>query len=253
MKTIGHIYYLGSDAQTISSFSNTYFEKTQENIERSQTASKRAIELDPELAEAHASRGLALSVNMQYDAAEKEFDNAIKLNPKLYEAYYFYARTCKQRGKVEKSVVLFKKASEVRPEDYQAVVFLSIAYKDLNHHSETKATAQLAITLIEKHLQFNPDDARALYLGGLTFMNLSETEKAITWADRAQTIDPDDPGLLYNLTCIYSLAGKVEQALDCFETAIHAGFATREWLENDLDLDPIRKQPRFQNALKKMN
>ncbi len=235
------------------SFLSTYFEKTQENIEGAVTASKRAVELDPGLAEAHASMGLALSLNKQYDDAEKEFDNAIKLNPKLYEAYYFYARICKQRGKIEKAVVLFKKASEVRPEDYQAAVFLFTSYNDLNRHSEAKSTAHRAIELIEKHLQFNPDDARALYLGGLIFMNLGVTEKAITWADRAQTIDPDDPGLLYNLTCLYSLAGKVEKALDCFEAAIQSGFATREWLENDSDLDPIRNQPRFQKALKEIN
>jgi adenylate cyclase len=235
------------------SFLSIYFEKIQKNIEGSVKASKRAIELDPELAEAHASRGLALSLSTQYDEAEKEFDCAIKLNPKLYEAYYFYARTCKQRGKVEKAVVLFKKAGEVRPEDYQAVVFLSIAYKDLSRNSEAKTTAHKAIALIEKHLQFNPDDARALYLGGLIFMDLGETEKAITWADRANAIDPDDPGLLYNLTCIYSLAGMVDQALACFEAAIQSGFATREWIENDLDLDPIRNQPRFQKALKEMN
>jgi adenylate cyclase len=235
------------------SFLFIYFEKKQENIEQSVAASKKAIELDPELAEAHAAHGLAVSLSMQYDEAEKEFDKAIKLNPKLYEAYYFYARTCRQRGKIEKAVLLFKKAGEVRPEDYQAAVFLATAYKDLNLHAEAENAAHRAIELVEKHLRFNPDDARALYLGGLIHMALGEVEKAINWAERAHVIDPDDPGVLYNLTCIYSLAGKIELALDCFEIAIQSGFASREWIENDLDLDPIRNQPRFQKALKELN
>jgi len=141
----------------------------------------------------------------------------------------------------------------VRPEDYQAAVFLATAYKDLNHHEEAHTASHRALELIEKHLQFNPDDARALYLGGLILMSHSEVEKAISWAERAHAIDPDDPGVLYNLTCIYSLAGKVELALDCFETAIQSGFASREWIENDSDLDPIRNQPRFQKALKELN
>jgi tetratricopeptide (TPR) repeat protein len=61
-------------------------------------------------------------------------------------------------------------------------------------------------------------------------------EKAINWGKRAQAIDPDEPPVQYNMACIYSLAGKIEQALDCFELA-----------------DPIRDQPRFQKALKKLN
>jgi adenylate cyclase len=162
-----------------------YFEKRQENIEQSLAASKRAIELDPELAEAHAARGLAVSLSMQYDEAEKAFDRAIKLNPKLYEAYYFYARTCRQQGKIEKAALLFEKAGEVRPEDYQAAVFLVSAYKKLNLPIKAETAAHRAIELVEKHLQLNPDDARALYLGGGVLMTLGEVEKAINWAKRS--------------------------------------------------------------------
>jgi len=232
---------------------STYYEKKQENSERSLAASKRAIELDPELAEAHAARGLAVSLSMQYDEAEKEFDRAIKLNPKLYEAYYFYARTCREQGKMEKAALLFEKAGEVRPEDYQATCLLASVYKDLNLATEAETAAHRAIELVEKHLRLNPDDARALYLGGNMLMALGEVEKAINWAKRAHAIDPDDPGVLYNIACIYSLAGKIEQALDCFEMAIQLGWDLLEWADNDSDLDPIRDQPRFQKALKKLN
>jgi tetratricopeptide (TPR) repeat protein len=199
-----------------------YFEKKQENIERSVAVSKRAIELDPELAEAHAARGLAVSLSMQYDEAEKEFDRAIKLNPKLYEAYYFYARTCRQQGKIEKAALLFEKASEMRPDDYQATIFLVSAYKELNLPAKAEKAAHRAIELVEKHLRLNPDDARALYLGGSILITLGEVEKAINWAERAHTIDPNDPRVLYNMACIYSLAGKIERALDCFEKAIES-------------------------------
>ena len=84
-------------------------------------------------------------------------------------------------------------------------------------------------------------------------MTIGKVEKAINWAKRAQLIDPDDPRLLYNLACIYSLGGKIEQALDCFEAAIESGYASLEWINNELDFDPIRDQPRFQKALKKLN
>jgi adenylate cyclase len=235
------------------SFLFRYVEKKQENIERSLAASKRAIELDPELAEAHAARGLAVSLNMQYDEAEQEFERAIKLNPKLYEAYYFYARTCMPQGKIEKAALLLEKAGEVRPEDYQATVFLVSAYKQLNLHAEAESATHRAIELIEKRLLLNPDDTRALSLGGTILIRLGEMEKAINWGKRACAIDPDESIVQYNMACIYSLAGKIEPALDCFEIAVQLGFASREWAENDIDLDPIRNQPRFQKALKKLN
>jgi serine/threonine protein kinase/Flp pilus assembly protein TadD len=230
-----------------------YFEKERENIERSVAASKKALGLDPELAEAHAARGLAVSLDRQYDEAEKEFDKAIELNPKLYEAYYFYARTCRQQGKVEKAVRLFEKAGEVRPEDYQAPMFVASAYRKLKLPEKSEAANRRALELADRHLQLNPDDARALYLGAGALTELGEVEKAIEWGKRAIAIDPDDPRVLYNVACIHSLTGKIEQALDYFEKAIESGYASREWIDNDQDLDPIRHHPRFQEALKKLN
>jgi tetratricopeptide (TPR) repeat protein len=230
-----------------------FFENSQVNLEGSTSASKKALELDQNLAEAHTARGLAVSLNKQYDNAEKEFDRAIGLNPKLYEAYYFYARTCRQQGNFEKAVSLFEKASEVRPEDYRAPMFAASAYKDLGISDKANEAVQRSIVLVEKHLQLNPDDARALCLGGGALSEIGEIEKALDWAKRAIDIDPNDPGVLYNASCIYSLLEKIDQALNYFERAIDSGFASKEWIETDSDLDKIRNQPRFKEILAKLN
>ena len=71
------------------------------NLDRAGEASLKALELDPELAEGHAARGLALSLSQGHEEAEREFEQAIFLNPKLFEAYYFFARTCFIQGKKE--------------------------------------------------------------------------------------------------------------------------------------------------------
>ncbi len=42
------------------------------------------------------------------------------------------------------------------------------------------------------------------------------------------------------------------KALDYFEKAIEAGYASMEWIDNDSDLDPIRDHPRFQKAIKNL-
>ena len=230
-----------------------YFDNKEENIQQSMVASTKAIELDPELAEAHTARGLAVSLRMQYKEAEEEFDRAMELNPNLFETFYFYARTCRQQGNIEKAAILFEKAHEIRPGDYQVPVFLASAYKQLNLPNKVTAKAHLAVELIEKHLRLNPDDARALYLGGGVLIALGKKDQAISWAERAREIAPDDSRVIYNLACIYSLAGRTEQALECIKIAIDSGYASLGWIENDSDLDPIRDHPRFKEALKNLN
>ena len=229
-----------------------YFDRKDENLKQALLASKKAFELDPDLPEAHASLALALAQNKQYKEAEKEFETAIELDPKFFEAYYEYARTCRMMGKHSQTAKLFEKAAQLRPENYQAVLFLESAYKDLNLETEMREANKRTLDNVRKHLDLNPDDARALYLGAGTLVRAGKPDEALQWVERAISIAPDEISVLYNATCIYSLLGKLDKALDYFEKAMEAGFASREWIENDSDLDPIRNNPRFKKALKKM-
>ncbi len=230
-----------------------FFDRNNENLEQALVASQKALELDPELAEAHSSRGLALAQNNQFEEAVKEFESAIQLNPKFFEAYYQYGRTCRAHGKHDQAAKLFEKASQVRPEDYEAAHCLAHAYYDLNLETETEKANQRALVVVRKHLDLNPDDARALYLGAGVLIRADEPEEALQWVERAVSIDPHETQVLYNAACIYSLLGKIEEALDYFEKTIEAGWASREWIDTDSDLDPIRDHPRFQKALKTLN
>jgi adenylate cyclase len=58
-----------------------YFDASQDNLREAISASRKAVELDPESAEAHTSRGLAASLSKNYEEAEKEFESALGLNP----------------------------------------------------------------------------------------------------------------------------------------------------------------------------
>ena len=230
-----------------------YFDNTPANREEAVKASQKAIELGEGFADAHAARGLALSIDQRYEEAGREFESALQLNPRLFEAYYFYARVCREQGNLEKAVPLFEEASRVRPEDYQSLTFLSAAYRDLDRPREHQDTLLRAKEAIKRHLADNPDDARALYLGAANLMDLGEKEKGLDWAKRALALDPDDPRVLYNLACIHCDAGSYEEAVDYFVSAIDAGYASREWIDKDSDLDPIREHPRFQAALAKLS
>ncbi|PYX70735.1 MAG: protein kinase [Acidobacteria bacterium] len=56
-------------------------------------ATRKALELDDSLAEAHAARADALTFSYKWGEAEKEFKRAIELNPNSAAAHYFYAFT----------------------------------------------------------------------------------------------------------------------------------------------------------------
>lgn len=235
------------------SFLYMYGDSTPANVGKAQEASNRAVELDPDSAEAHASRGIALSISKRYDEARAEFEKAIGLNPKLFEAHYFYARDCFAQGKFEQAAALFADASAVNPSDYQAPSFHSMALVELGRTEEAKAASSRAYTAAAKHLELHPDDARALYLGAGALFALGELEKARTWADRALDADRSEPAVLYNVACIYSLMGEKDQAIGLLEEAIDNGFGYRAWLVNDNMLDNLRDEPRFAALLARLD
>jgi serine/threonine protein kinase/Tfp pilus assembly protein PilF len=234
------------------SFLYTYWHASTNTLEQADAASRKALELDADLADAHASRGLAVSLRKQYDEAAKEFEIAIRLDPKLFEAYYFYARAVFAQGKMAEAVELFQKASQVNPDDYQSLILLANCHVGLGQKAEAEAAQRRALQIVEKHLELHPDDARALYMGATSLCALGERQRALECARRALSIEPDDPGVLYNVACNYSNLGRPEEAIDCLEKAINNGFGFKQWIEHDTDLDPLRANPRFQALLKRL-
>jgi serine/threonine protein kinase/tetratricopeptide (TPR) repeat protein len=217
-----------------------------EDLEQAEAASVRALELEPGLAEAHASRGVTLSLRGRHEEAEQAFESAIRLNPQLFEAHYFYARDAFGRGDLEKAIRQYEEAIRIRPEDYQSPLLVAQSFEDLGRTAEAQAVRRRGVRIAEEHLRLQPDDARALYMGANGLVALGETKRGLEWADRALALDPEDPMLLYNIACIRALAGAGDAALDCLERSVAAGLRYKVWLEHDSNLDAIRSHPRFQ-------
>src|SRR6186713_1506875 len=164
-------------------------------------ASQRALELGPDLAESHVARGCALSMMKRYEDASKEFKESIRLNPNLFDSYYYYARTRFARGDVAGSAVFFRKAADVRQEDFQSPFLLAQSLKMLGQDEEASAWRREGIRRAEHTLALNPLDGRAMSLGALYLLDEGQADRAIEWSARALELYPNDMSSLGNGAC----------------------------------------------------
>jgi adenylate cyclase len=230
-----------------------YADATPQHAAKALEASQKAIELDPDSAEARVSRGLALFINEEYDEAETQFEKSSRLNPNLFESYYFYALGCAAQGDFEKAVKLFKRASEVNPADYQSPTFLRQALTSLGRHEDAMVAGMRAYEVIRKHLDMHPDDSRALYLGAGALSALGQRDKALEWAERALESGRDEPMVLYNVACTFAKIGNKDKSIDLLTRAVDLGWGDRAWMETDSALDNLRDDERFKTLLARLD
>jgi non-specific serine/threonine protein kinase len=238
-------------ADTYTEFWRNY-ESTEENLVQAEEASREAVELDPKLAEAHASRGFALGQRQLYDEAAAEFRRAMELNPRLFEAFYYYGTVAFAAGRLETAAEMFERATEAAPDEIRALQLLPQIYTRLGRDGAAAAANRQRVEVVERRLEFNPDDVPMLLDGASALAALGERQRSLEWASRILDKAGDDALVLYNLACLYSLAGEVTSALEALEKSYAAGLADPEWMRQDSDLDNIRHHPRYKELVKQM-
>src|SRR5436189_240754 len=213
------------------------------DLQKAHNASTRALDLDPELADAHVAAGQSLSMEQRYVEAAAEFGRAIELDPTLFDAYYYYARSCFKAGDLNQALKLFQKAHSARPEDYQSAALIASVLRQLDRSDEAQRAARLAIESINRHLELNPEEARAFNLGAIILARSGEVERAKQWNERAMSLAPDDDAILYNASCVFAVLGEEDQALAGLQRAIEAGLAGGDWVSHDPDWERLRDHP----------
>lgn len=223
-----------------------------EILESAGQYARRAVELAPDMALAHVAHGHVLSVEKKQEEAAGAFQTALRLDPLSFEAHYQYARACWAVGNLEQAAEHFKRAAELRVEDYQALGLLASIYHAQGRNADEDAVIRESHERVKRHLALNADDARALYFGAGQLMHLGDRQRALEWSERAIAIDPSDAGTWYNVACLYARAGESDAAIDRLYKAVEMGWAHREWLLNDGDLITLRDQPRFKQLVARM-
>jgi adenylate cyclase len=225
------------------------WEPREPTLARATAAATRALELAPELAEAHVAQGHLRSLAGDADGALRSFERAIALNPELHEAYLHFARHEYSQGRFAHAAELFEQAWRTRPDDATPLALGASALDATGDRAGAEAMERRALVGLRRQAELEPDNPRIHYLAAGAHVRLGDPDAGRESMDTALRLRPDDYGTLYNGACFFSLVGDHERALDLLERAIQAGVGYPDWIEHDPDLAPLRTLPRYRELL----
>src|SRR5215831_18922999 len=124
------------------------FERTLQRREKARTLAARALQLQPDLPEAHLARGFSYYYgDNNYDAALKEFEIAQRGLPNESEVYLAIGAIQRRQGKWTESTANLEKAASLSPKDIWALQNLAFNYQMLRDFDNANKTIDRALAL----------------------------------------------------------------------------------------------------------
>ena len=245
----GYAQALAGLADSLSQQIQWRFLAAEPALTEAEAAAHRALELAPDLAEAHVALGNIRSLKGDDAGARAAFQRAIALNPSLHEAHYYLGRHCYALGDYAFAAACFEEAFRLRPDQF-AVLGLAVAAVEAGgDHARALRLCERIRDGLRRQVELEPENARAHFFLGGALIRLGDREGGLAESEFALKLRPDEFATLYNVACNYAMAGELEHALDLLERAIQLGFGYVDWFQNDLDLAPLRGHPRFATLL----
>ena len=217
-------------------------------IESALASAQRALDVDPDLAEAHAAMAEALGRGASKDlgVGEPNIRTALRLDPDCFEANLFAGYVYISQHRWEEAVRYLEIACTLDPDAFRPAAMVVQAYSGLGDRDNALAAARRTLTLCEKILAIEPDHGGALGFFVTSLVDLGEADRAREWTRRAVLFDPENTRLHYNLGCAMATLGDADAACDLLDGVIDKVNASwLLWMKVDNSLDPIRDHPRF--------
>ncbi len=253
-----------------------------EVMPKAKEAARKASELDPNLAEAHASLGFVCTIfDWDWATAEKEFQRAFKLNPSWSPARYWHTNLLMMRGQFEEAIAEVRHGLEYDPLSVYMQCHLGIVLLFSRRYAE-------ASEQFRKALELDPNFFIARASLGVTYYSQSRLEDSIRELQRAVESSDRNQWPLAWLGVVYAGSGnwrragetvtELEQrrhkeyisALHIAEIYAHLGQKDKafEWLEKayeerssllyllewlpSLPVDKLRGEPTFEDLLRRI-
>jgi TolB-like protein/Tfp pilus assembly protein PilF len=246
-----------------------------ESFPKVREAADKALELDSTLSEAYAARALAsFMYEYDWDAAEQDFQHALRLNSNDALVHHWYAELLIGIGQPERAITELERARELDPLSLPINGTLGRAYRDARRYQES-------FDQCRKTLDLDPDFALGHWCLGVSNVALKRYAEAVTEMKRANALGAT-PMDAYGLGYAYAMAGNRSDARAVIEklkrssgksyvpayyiASIYAALDEKNqafaWLQRAYDqrdsqityllcdpfIDPLRSDPRF-NAL----
>jgi serine/threonine-protein kinase len=244
---------------------------------QAKAAAKKALALDPELAEPHASLASVLESQWDWRGAEKEFKRALALNPSYATARQWYAYHLTTLGRLKEAVAEAKRAQELDP-------LSLIINRDLGLVLYYARRMDEAIEQHLKTLELDPNFALAHQSLGRVYLAKGMKAEAVAAIEKAVSLAGQSVAMLSALAHVYGVTGQTARARKILSellersrrsyvpppslAVVYIGLGEKEraldWLEKAsverglLTLkvhpvfDPLRAEPRFRSLLRRM-
>jgi TolB-like protein/DNA-binding winged helix-turn-helix (wHTH) protein/Flp pilus assembly protein TadD len=195
------------------------FTSPSETLPRAHAAALKAIEIDPQSAEAHASLGLVLDHEWDWSGAETEFKRALQLDRRYANAHHWYGDNLSILGRHDEALLEARKASDLDPLNLMIGTWLGLRYYLARNYES-------AIEQGRNTVDLDPNFAASHLLLGEAYVQKGFREKGLAELQSAASLSGNNPLYLAQVAVAYASIGRRAEALQIAER-LQANSASR--------------------------
>jgi TolB-like protein len=182
------------------------FKSPAEALPKAYAAALKAIEIDPQSAEAHASLGLVLNHRWDWAGAEAEFRHALQLDPRYANAHHWYGDNLSVKGRHDEAMLEAKQALELDPLNLMIGTWMGLRYYLARKYD-------LAIEQGRNTVELDANFAAAHLLLGETYVQMGMPEQGLSELQTAASLSGNSPLYLAQVAIALAAAGRNTEAL----------------------------------------